>query len=281
MKNKLSESQVTQYRGKCPWDSFVNQRLLCGLVIQNPWDNLFNLHVGGITKKKTDLRVHKQRRMGPRAVVGQGGERETAQVWPKILSPFYDDLILIKKSFHSSSGSKGRLGTLATLHTPCWLRSPVWCGIISQILKIRGKGRNTVGDNFHGKPWSNKRDKQRDSLVSTALSPTSIRTFRMLSCKHGRWRVRTETFLGIKHKNKGPSCWSRVTLGPGGLGIDLSTARPGTQTQQSLVFDPSLSYLNNRIESQPGTWGAKLCSWDADTKLDWGKGHRDVEGLGS
>lgn len=68
----------------------------------------------------------------------------------------------------------------------------------------------------------------------------SIRRFLTLSCKHGRWHVRIKTFSGIKHKNKDPSWWARVTMGPGVLDVDLSKGRPGTWTQGAwcLTQDP-------------------------------------------
>lgn len=113
--------------------------------------------------------------------------------------------------------------------------------IINQILKIREKGRNTAGNTFHGKPWSNKKEKKRwGYLVSTASLLTSIRRFLTLSCKHGRWHVRIKTFAAIKHKNKDPSWWPRVAMGPGVSDIDLSKGRPGTRTQGAwcLTQDP-------------------------------------------
>lgn len=50
-----------------------------------------------ITNEKTYLKSHEQRRAGTCIVVGQVRERINAQGWPKILSPFYNDLKVVKK----------------------------------------------------------------------------------------------------------------------------------------------------------------------------------------
>lgn len=73
-----------------------------------------------ITNEKTYLKSHEQRRAGTCIVVGQVRERINAQGWPKILSPFYNDLKVVKKkkNFHSfSEGFKEKIDTSSCENT--------------------------------------------------------------------------------------------------------------------------------------------------------------------